>query len=194
MYPLPPPPTPNQTCKTWHLSVCLKGQSHCAGTSCSPITPFIKTSRGIYNKGVGAILSHPSIYSLSLTAPMVAAGVMDDITQQGFGRRYYHGTGISMEPPCLLSRAIDRGLLHDPPLLKGPSERRSYSLIQAPGINSDRGPRPKSSRFLSCCRRLSFFFPTFLLRHKALAKSPGPIIEPKLADLGADSRSIHSGA
>lgn len=111
-----------QTCKTWHLSVCLKGQRHCAGTSCGPITPFIKTSRGIYNKGVGAILSHPSIYSLSPSAPVVAAGVMDDITQQGFARRYYHGAGISMEPGCLPCRAIDWGLLHDPNLLQGPSE------------------------------------------------------------------------
>lgn len=118
----------------------LKGQRHCAGTSCGPITPFIKTSRGIYNKGVGAILSHPSIYSLSPSAPVVAAGVMDDITQQGFGRRYYHGTGISMEPCRLPCRAIDSGLLRDPNLLKGPPGRRSYSMVQAPGINSDRGP------------------------------------------------------
>lgn len=126
----------HQTCNTWHLSVCLKGWRHCAGTSCSPITPFIKTSRGIYNKGVGAILSHPSIYSRSPNAPAAAAGVMDDISQQGLGRRYYHGTGISMEP----SRAIDWGLLHDPNLLKGPSERWSHSATTSPGINPDPGP------------------------------------------------------
>lgn len=82
---------------------------------------------------------------------------MDDITQQGFGRRYYHGTGISMEPGCLPSHAIDWGLLHDPNLLKGPSERRGYSTIQAPGINSDRGPvlnHPDSSPATSVVPRL----------------------------------------
>lgn len=136
----------------------MKGQRHCTGTSCSPITPFIKTSRGIYNKGVGALLSHPSIYSPSPSAPVVAAGVMDDITQRGFGRRYYHGTGISMEPSCLPSCAIDWGLLHDPNLLKGPSGRRSYSTVQAPGINSDRGPvlnHPDSSPAAFVFPRLS---------------------------------------
>lgn len=114
-----------------------------------------------------------------------AAGVMDDITQQGFARRYYHGTGISMEPRCLPSRAIDWGLVHDPNLLKGPSERRrSSSTIRAPGTNSDRGSvlnHPDSSPAASVFPRLithwlsssSFYLPP---SRKALVKSQRPNI------------------
>lgn len=59
---------------------------------------------------------------------------MDDITQQGFSRRYYHGDGISMEP--LSPFSVHRfGLLPDPNLLKGPSDRANRAVLQALGIN-----------------------------------------------------------
>lgn len=134
----------HKTCRTWNLSLCLKGQRHCAGTSCSPFTTFIKTTSGIYDKDTREILSHLSICAAlcpSIPPPLsvlvAAAGVMDDISQQGFSRRYYHGAGISMEPlgpfPCHRFRR-----LHDPNLLKGPPDWRNRAMVQALGINFDR--------------------------------------------------------
>lgn len=134
----------HKTCRTWHLSLCLKGQRHCAGTSCSPFTTFIKASSGIYDRDTREILSHLSICAAlrpSIPPPLsvlvAAAGMMDDITQQGFSRQYYHGAGISMEPlspfPCHRFR-----LLHDPNPLKGPPDWRNRAMVQALGINYDR--------------------------------------------------------
>lgn len=60
--------------------------------------------------------------------------MMDDITQQGFSRRYYHGAGISMEP--LGPSSVHRfGLLPDPNLLKGASDWANRAMVRALGIN-----------------------------------------------------------
>ncbi|TNN85036.1 hypothetical protein EYF80_004690 [Liparis tanakae] len=58
---------------------------------------------------------------------------MDDITQQGFSGRRYHGAGISMEPLGPFS-AHRFGLLPDSNLLKGPSSWRNRATAQALGI------------------------------------------------------------
>lgn len=60
---------------------------------------------------------------------------MDDITQQGFSRRYYHGAGISMEPLSPYSAHRFGLLLPDPNLLKGPSDWRNRAMVEALGIN-----------------------------------------------------------
>lgn len=62
------------------------------------------------------------------------AGVIDDITQQGFSRRYYLGTSISMEPLSPFSSHRFRPL-PNPKLQKGPSDWRNTAIIQALGIN-----------------------------------------------------------
>lgn len=134
----------------------------------------------------------------SPSTAVAAAGVMDDITQQGFAQRYYHGTGISMEPRCLPSRAIDWGLVHDPNLLKGPSERRrSSSTIWAPGINSDRSSvlnHPDSSPAASVFPRLITHWlsssPFYLLPSRKCWLNHSV---PTLADPKADGTYIHSG-
>lgn len=56
-----------------------------------------------------------------LSALVAAAVLMDDITQEGFSRRYYRGAGISMEPFRPFS-AHRFGLRNDPNFLKGSSE------------------------------------------------------------------------
>lgn len=102
-----------QTRETWHLSLCLKGGRHCAGTSSSLITAVIKTTSEICDKDPGAIFSHPPVQTCfpcsppPLPVPAKAAGMTDDITQQGFSRRYHHEKGISMETPGPLSPTIN---------------------------------------------------------------------------------------
>lgn len=54
----------HETCETWHLSLCLNGQRHIAGTSSCPITTFIKISSGIHSKDAGEFLSHLSIFTI----------------------------------------------------------------------------------------------------------------------------------
>lgn len=62
--------------------------------SCSLITAFIKTKSEICDKDPGVIFSHPPVQSFFLCYPpplpvlAEAAGMTDDITQQGFSWRY----------------------------------------------------------------------------------------------------------
>lgn len=112
---------------------------HSAGASCCPITSFIKISSGIYSKRCKSDprLSLYNTVSLSSSSSVCAGGssrVIDDITQQGFSRRYYHGAGISMEPLSPYS-AHRFGLLPDPNVLKEPSNWRNRATVQALGIN-----------------------------------------------------------
>lgn len=92
------------------------------------------------DKDPGASFSRLPVQSRSpcslppLPEPVEAAGMTDDITQQGFSRRYHHGEGISMETFSPLSPHRFMILLH-PNLLKGPSDGRDRDTVQAPGIN-----------------------------------------------------------
>lgn len=106
------------------------------GLPASLLPLLLKSALGLYRKEARPILSHLSIY-VQCSSSICAGGsnkVMDDITQQGFSRRYYHGAGISMEPLSPFS-AHRFGLLPDPNLLKGPSDWRNRATVQALGIN-----------------------------------------------------------
>lgn len=143
-----------QTWETWHLSLCLQGERHCAGTSCSLITAFIKTKTEICDKDPGAIFSHPPVQSCfpcsppPLPVPAEAAGMTDDITQQGFSGRYHHGEGISMETLGPLSRHRFMLLPH-PSLLKGPFRREGPR--HGPSPRDKLCPSALSSVFLPWC-------------------------------------------
>lgn len=76
----------------------------------------------------------PAVLLPCLPVPAEAAGMTDDITQQGFGRRCHHGEGISMETLGPLSH--HRFMLPPhPSLLRGPSDGRDQDTAQAPEIN-----------------------------------------------------------
>lgn len=85
------------------------------------------------DKDAVAIFSHLSICAIvwsSVPPPqsvlVAAADAIDDITQQGFSRHYYHGAGTCAEAHCPFWSHRFR-LLLDPNLLKEPSDRRSSS-------------------------------------------------------------------
>lgn len=79
--------------------------------------------------------------------------VIDDVTQQGFSRRYYTGAGISMEPSSPFS--VHRfGPPSDPNLLKGPPDHRNPATVQAPGDELCPDPRSSSSLFILRCHPL----------------------------------------
>lgn len=121
------------------IYLCLKGQRHCAGLPALPLPHLLKPAAGYTTRAwEQSSVIHPSIPSPRVRRWWRQAWWMT-LPSRDFGRRYCHGTGISMEPPCLSSRAIDWGPRPNAHLLKGPSERRSNSPIRTPGINSDRG-------------------------------------------------------
>ncbi|CAB1429311.1 unnamed protein product [Pleuronectes platessa] len=83
--------------------------------------------------------SSSSSSSSSSVGACGSSGVMDDITQQGRSRRYYHVAGISMEP-LGPSSAHRFGLLPDPSLLKGPAKWRNRVTVQTLGKHFAQAP------------------------------------------------------
>lgn len=76
----------------------------------------------------------PAVLLPCLPVPAEAAGMTDDITQQGFSRRDHHGEGISMVTLGPLSRHRFMVPPHPSPL-RGPSDGSDQDTAQAPEIN-----------------------------------------------------------